>query len=966
MIICHEDLYSSSWYNKLYSLKVNQGYSVTYIEIEDGYGVGSIQFVIDDFDPDYVLLVGDASEYPDGSKQVASASNGNYIPFYYTSMYCTAHPNRDTDPIPNDEWFVENSPGTYIGRVPANSAQEVENWVDKLIEEVHSYSEYEDWKNNILFTTGNMDHPSNGCKGIYRNLERDTLIARYIEDADFDYDTLNSANYSDPYGYSDDRSDDFEDAVNTGCGFINAFGVGADEIFLVNFYFKDSSDWDFTNSGEYPFLLGMSCYVGRIQDYYNNQNTESIIQKLMFLEDAGIVNSIAPTWATVTSGVREFCYEAFEGFFQNDYQNLGKVLKQIKSDFVSASPRNDWMSKSVVLYGDPSAPLPVYQYFNSNITQNTEWSGSIIVENDISVASGVTLTIQPGTGIFFKDNAQLKVYGTLIAEGTVSYPIVFSGASESPSRGDWDGIRFEDSSDDANCIINHCEIEYAYFGIYCNYANPTIENNTISNCKYGLYLRYSSPDISTNSIRVNQYYGIYGYQSNSYIYDNLIENNSSYGAYFVGSSTPEFYNNSIQYNYSNGFYLYLYCNARFGPISGSGKGNNVIYSNAVYGIRAYYNCYPFMGSSDAYNNRIGGYNSIYGNISYDGYVSSSCSVEAEWNYWDDPQNIYIGSGCSFDITPALASNDASGSSLAKTTGNIINIASVNPDYEKAGFNPRKPNPNRLSDLWLWGHDLFINDKPETAVEVYQTLIRKFPNSEEARKALIIISQLYSETGRNDLGIYLREIINDKDNNNSLKQVAYDMLAAHYYQKQDFENGIQCSRSILEQYPDTESEKLALFQIVTAYYQDLSNRDQAQNYLDKLQCKYPNDHLSLMAREAMGEEINWALFKPTNEPETAEIVLPDKYTLRNNYPNPFNPTTTIAFDLPEESHVTLIIYDISGREIVKIVDGNLHEGFRHAVWDGKDKSGVQVSSGVYLYSIRTSSGFNATKKMVLVR
>ena len=200
------------------------------------------------------------------------------------------------------------------------------------------------------------------------------------------------------------------------------------------------------------------------------------------------------------------------------------------------------------------------------------------------------------------------------------------------------------------------------------------------------------------------------------------------------------------------------------------------------------------------------------------------------------------------------------------------------------------------------------------------------------------------------------------------KISWQLLSEgiNYYQKQDFENGIQCSRSILEQYPDTESEKLALFQIVTAYYQDLSNRDQAQNYLDKLQCKYPNDHLSLMAREAMGEEINWALFKPTNEPETAEIVLPDKYTLRNNYPNPFNPTTTIAFDLPEESHVTLIIYDISGREIVKIVDGNLHEGFRHAVWDGKDKSGVQVSSGVYLYSIRTSSGFNATKKMVLVR
>lgn len=139
-------------------------------------------------------------------------------------------------------------------------------------------------------------------------------------------------------------------------------------------------------------------------------------------------------------------------------------------------------------------------------------------------------------------------------------------------------------------------------------------------------------------------------------------------------------------------------------------------------------------------------------------------------------------------------------------------------------------------------------------------------------------------------------------------------------------------------------------------------------------KYPSDELTLMAREALGEKINWALMRPVIDPEPEEeITLPDKYALRNNYPNPFNPMTTIEYDLLEESMVTLTIYDITGREVAKLVDRKAPAGCYKAIWDGKNKNGVMVSSGVYIYRIHArssagdgSSSFNQTRKMVFVR
>ncbi len=93
--------------------------------------------------------------------------------------------------------------------------------------------------------------------------------------------------------------------------------------------------------------------------------------------------------------------------------------------------------------------------------------------------------------------------------------------------------------------------------------------------------------------------------------------------------------------------------------------------------------------------------------------------------------------------------------------------------------------------------------------------------------------------------------------------------------------------------------------------------------------------------------------------------PDGFALHPNFPNPFNPATTITYRLPLATRVALDIFDISGRKIRTLATGQRRAGFHQAIWDGRDQLGQRVSSGIYLYQIKTAD-FRQIRKMVLLR
>ncbi|UCG52209.1 MAG: choice-of-anchor D domain-containing protein [Candidatus Latescibacterota bacterium] len=94
-------------------------------------------------------------------------------------------------------------------------------------------------------------------------------------------------------------------------------------------------------------------------------------------------------------------------------------------------------------------------------------------------------------------------------------------------------------------------------------------------------------------------------------------------------------------------------------------------------------------------------------------------------------------------------------------------------------------------------------------------------------------------------------------------------------------------------------------------------------------------------------------------------VPTRYQLLPNYPNPFNPTTTIAYDLPKPTDVRLRIYDVKGRMVRELVNKTQPVGRQEVLWDGRDESNNPVASGVYFYKL-IAGDFVQTRKMVLLK
>jgi len=94
-------------------------------------------------------------------------------------------------------------------------------------------------------------------------------------------------------------------------------------------------------------------------------------------------------------------------------------------------------------------------------------------------------------------------------------------------------------------------------------------------------------------------------------------------------------------------------------------------------------------------------------------------------------------------------------------------------------------------------------------------------------------------------------------------------------------------------------------------------------------------------------------------------IPIKFKIHNNYPNPFNPITTLQYDLPEDALVNITIYDMMGSNVKNLVNKNQNSGYKSIKWNATNNQGEPVSAGVYLYKIQAGD-FVDTKKMIFLK
>ncbi|TVR12625.1 MAG: T9SS C-terminal target domain-containing protein, partial [Balneolaceae bacterium] len=116
-------------------------------------------------------------------------------------------------------------------------------------------------------------------------------------------------------------------------------------------------------------------------------------------------------------------------------------------------------------------------------------------------------------------------------------------------------------------------------------------------------------------------------------------------------------------------------------------------------------------------------------------------------------------------------------------------------------------------------------------------------------------------------------------------------------------------------------------------------------------KAPTDPFAMLSDDPRKTSVDSYRFIITSkQPNRVETVdLPEEITLRQNFPNPFNPSTVISYDLPEQTHVTLQVYDIMGRYITTLVNDQVPAGQHQVTFDAAD-----LSSGTYIYRLQAGS------------
>jgi len=124
-------------------------------------------------------------------------------------------------------------------------------------------------------------------------------------------------------------------------------------------------------------------------------------------------------------------------------------------------------------------------------------------------------------------------------------------------------------------------------------------------------------------------------------------------------------------------------------------------------------------------------------------------------------------------------------------------------------------------------------------------------------------------------------------------------------------------------------------------------------------------VTIYSNDSDEEEVIINLYGETETLSINEILIPDKFTLHQNHPNPFNPVTTLRYDLPEDALVNITIYDMMGRQVKSLVNGSQTAGYRTIQWNATNDRNEPVSAGLYLYTIQAGD-YTQTNKMVLLK
>lgn len=198
-----------------------------------------------------------------------------------------------------------------------------------------------------------------------------------------------------------------------------------------------------------------------------------------------------------------------------------------------------------------------------------------------------------------------------------------------------------------------------------------------------------------------------------------------------------------------------------------------------------------------------------------------------------------------------------------------------------------------------------------------------------------------------------------------------MLSGVLRHERNFGAALAVLDSSIQFHSNTASELLALYGKINLAITVLNDTNLAQSTFQILKGRYADHSLTRTADVLVNNggqaqlRLNPSQSAVASTDASLSVEKPLTLALWHNHPNPFNPTTTIAYQVPRQSEVRIEIYSMLGQKVRTLLNDRKEPGEYKAVWDGRNDGGAQVASGVYMYRM-VAGDFMQVRKMILMR
>lgn len=604
-------------------------------------------------------------------------------------------------------------------------------------------------------------------------------------------------------------------------------------------------------------------------------------------------------------------------------------------------------------------------------------TSSVDVSNTITVESGETLTILPGTTFKFNTGSSMIVNGTLNAIGTSEYPITFTSQSGT-TNSSWGTITLSGPGA-AGSTIKYANIKYGTKVQATNTSNITIRYCNIDTTYDGIRFYNSTGSILNNTIITNSIgHGIViENASTATVNDNVIKKTNTYrcgvGIDFGGGAGGYAARNDI-YGWDWGICAIWGSTSLAYSTYSLGLNNRI--RNCNTGLMVYRLSYAIYGLPSEPNDYM--WNSIFSN-SYNAIVGTAypdyyAYCYADYNWWGsstpNPTSFQVGSNAFFDYDPYLSSDPWGSMSKTVTNGDEIFTPEISINKISTEFNGQL----------LYGLQLLVWGKNLDAADYFISYIKENPNNQVA---YVNLYNCYSKETADKIIKFFSSLPEKASKDHKL------LLAYLYLKNGDYKNAKEVNNSIIAENPNTDlATKANLNNVYIALYNEENINEAIKIFNDALSKSKLSTTIELSQvhnaietyGKTYGKEINGLAALPNFESSEQDLLkqeglnkigVPDKYQLLGNYPNPFNPSTTISYALPYQSSVEIIIYDLMGKEIKSFAVPSQSAGYNEFVWDGRNNRGITVTSGVYFYkisikSLENNETFVKTAKLMMLK